>query len=116
MGDAKQESNIKLNKWVQPEAKQTVGMVGDWGRAEGSQYMGMSDPYRQSLLDMQQQSLQGQASQPFMNEYQKVLSGGYLSPDTNPHFGAVVDRAVSHAGRGPMSQAAGSGRGRSGDP
>lgn len=65
----------------------------------------------QSLAQRQQMAMQGGGvAQAAANEAQRTLSGGYLSPDSNPWLKAVADRAAGQAGSAVASRFAGSGR------
>jgi len=75
-----------------------------------SMYTPMSGQRQQALQGMQDIAGQRQVSDTAMGEYQKTMSGGYLSPDSNPYLDDMVNRSVGASMGSQTSQYAGAGR------
>lgn len=75
-----------------------------------SMYTPMSSQRQGALTQMDRLSQEGGVSRAGVAEWQKVMGGEYLDPNSNPWMQDVVNRSVSSAMSGPQSGFAGAGR------
>jgi len=108
VSDTTTTTQTKLNKWLRAGTRKTAGMVDQWG--ETAQYIGMSDPQRQSLLDMQRIAQDDVVNKNFQEQYAATVRGDHLDASNNPYLQDVVNRSVSSAGRDPIMGSAGGNR------
>jgi len=106
-------SNTKINRHIKEQGTFAAGearSLYDDQTPLPSGYTPMSSQRRGALDQIMQTSQDSSISRQGVDEWQKVMSGAYLDPDSNPWMQDIVDRSVGSAMSGPQSGFAMGGR------
>ena len=112
---SKSESKTKINKTLRKEGKLAVQEARDiYDRLQAQGRPGIGAEREEALNRLTAMARGGDFNTSVpdiaMSEYEKVMGGGYLSPDSNPFLQDIVNRSVSSSMAAPVGNFAGSGR------
>jgi len=103
----------RAHKLIRKEGKYALGEARnlyDDDTPLPSQYVPISEQREQALGQMTNIANAGAVSETGLDEWQKIMSGAYLDPNSNPWMQDIVDRSVGSAMSGPQSGYAAGGR------
>ncbi len=112
-GRQEQQSNTRINRDLRSHSKFALGEArGLYEDATPlpSMYTPMSDQRQAALSQIAKTAQAGGAAKTGLDEWNKVMSGAYLDPDSNPWMQEIVDRSVGSAMGAPQSGFAAGGR------
>lgn len=112
-GRQEQYSNTRINRDLRKQGEFALGEARnlyDNQQPLPSMYTPMSQQRQEALSRISKLSQEGDISGKGIAEWQKVMGGDYLDPDSNPWMQEVVDRSVSSSMSGPQSGFAQGGR------
>ncbi len=112
-GRQEQQTRVRINKKLGKQgefALEEARSLYDDDTPLPSMYTPISGERRGALDSIMNTAQRGRVSKTGLGEWQKVMSGAYLDPDSNPWMQEIVDRSVSSSMSGPQSGFAAGGR------